>query len=325
MPKVSIIVPVYNIESYVKDCLMSIKSQSFKDFEVIVVNDGSTDSSLSVVEEVVSGDSRFKVISQENGGLSVARNTGVNNATGVYVTFLDSDDMFSDGALSLAANLCDKKDLDMLIYGTDVFHDDSVVTNQKFNYERPSSLIGEIVTGRVFFGTSVAENKYSPSACMYWLKSSIAKKHQFLPGITHEDNLYTTQILVGDDCNVLQLVENPVYLRRVRNGSIMMAKPSPKNYLGYLRVFHMLKYEKGILDTNTQKALSKFRSSLFVNFVRVLVLVYGRRIPIGMRLEIYKCWKGNWACLFRPKSLLLSLMPVLVMYINDKVMKVFIR
>ncbi|MEY8215109.1 MAG: glycosyltransferase family 2 protein, partial [Colwellia sp.] len=155
MAVISIVVPVYNVESYVEDCLLSIKNQVFEDFEVIVVNDGSTDASLSVVERVVAGDSRFTVISQENGGLSVARNTGVRNATGEYLTFLDSDDKFSDGALSLVAQLCSENDLDMLVYGTDVFYEAGVSEAQKFNYERPSSLVCKIVTGCEFFEVSI--------------------------------------------------------------------------------------------------------------------------------------------------------------------------
>jgi glycosyltransferase involved in cell wall biosynthesis len=87
MPKVSIVVLVYNVESYVKYCLVSIKNQLFEDFEVIIVNDGSAVSSLSVVEKVVSDDSRFKIITQEYGGLSVARNLGVKHSTGDYITF----------------------------------------------------------------------------------------------------------------------------------------------------------------------------------------------------------------------------------------------
>ena len=86
-PKFSIIVPVYNTEKYLKRCLDSIKSQSFKDYEVIIVNDGSTDKSSSIISKYP-----FKVINQENQGLSVARNNGVKDASGEYLIFLDSDD-----------------------------------------------------------------------------------------------------------------------------------------------------------------------------------------------------------------------------------------
>ena len=86
-PKFSIIVPVYNTEKYVKRCLDSIKSQSFKDYEVIIVNDGSTDNSSDTISKYP-----YKVINQENQGLSMARNNGVKDANGEYLIFLDSDD-----------------------------------------------------------------------------------------------------------------------------------------------------------------------------------------------------------------------------------------
>ena len=292
---------------------MSIKNQSFEDFEVIVVNDGSTDSSLSVVEDVIFGDSRFKVINQLNGGLSVARNAGVKNATGEYITFLDSDDKFSDDALNLASKICTKNDLDMLVYGADVFFEENVSSLQKFSYERPSHLMHKIITGRNFFEVSVSEKKYSPSACMYWIKNSLAKRHEFFPGITHEDNLYTTQVLLDIKCQALQLIGDAVYLRRVREGSIMMTEPSPKNYWGYLKVYQMLESESVVLAKCevTKKALDEFRVSLFESFVRTIVLVHRNRMPLAMRLEIWKCWGGARGCLCSVKSLLLTIFPVL--------------
>ena len=87
MPKFSIIVPVYNVEEYIDDCLKSIKSQTFKDYEVIVVNDGTKDNSMDIVKNY-----DVEIINQENGGLSSARNTGVKKAKGEYLIFLDSDD-----------------------------------------------------------------------------------------------------------------------------------------------------------------------------------------------------------------------------------------
>ena len=90
-PLVSIIIPVYNSERFLKECFDSILSQYFKDFEVIIVDDGSTDSSL-VIEEEYSKDLRFRVIKQENAGQGIARNRALDIAKGKYITFLDSDD-----------------------------------------------------------------------------------------------------------------------------------------------------------------------------------------------------------------------------------------
>ena len=92
MTKVSIIVPVYNVEKYLKRCLESLVNQTLKDIEIICVNDGSTDGSLAILNEYVRNDDRIVVINQENSGQSVARNRGIDVAKGEYIGFVDSDD-----------------------------------------------------------------------------------------------------------------------------------------------------------------------------------------------------------------------------------------
>ena len=92
----SVVVPVYNVEKYLKECIDSILNQTFTDFELILVDDGSTDLSGNICDAYAAKDSRVKVIHKENGGQSTARNAGVDTASGQYVIFIDSDDMFSD-------------------------------------------------------------------------------------------------------------------------------------------------------------------------------------------------------------------------------------
>jgi glycosyltransferase involved in cell wall biosynthesis len=92
MPKVSIVIPVYNVEKYLRQCLDSVVNQTLKDIEIICVNDGSTDNSLQILEEYANKDDRIKIINKDNGGLSSARNAGLEIATGVYIGFVDSDD-----------------------------------------------------------------------------------------------------------------------------------------------------------------------------------------------------------------------------------------
>lgn len=91
-PLVSLIIPVYNVEAYLRECLDSVINQSYSNLEIIIVNDGSTDGSLNVCEEYAAKDERIRVISQKNGGLSSARNTGLDSAKGLYIGFIDSDD-----------------------------------------------------------------------------------------------------------------------------------------------------------------------------------------------------------------------------------------
>ena len=95
MPKISVIVPVYNTEKYIEKCLQSILSQTMNDIEIIVVNDGSTDNSENVIKQIEKNNNtkiQIKYFKKENGGLSDARNYGVKKATGKYISFIDSDD-----------------------------------------------------------------------------------------------------------------------------------------------------------------------------------------------------------------------------------------
>lgn len=99
MSEISIIIPVFNTAKYLSACLQSVVVQSFGNFEIIIVNDGSTDASSDIIQKFMNADNRIKVINQENKGLSEARNTGLRNATGRYVTFLDSDDAIAPNFL----------------------------------------------------------------------------------------------------------------------------------------------------------------------------------------------------------------------------------
>ena len=107
-PKISVIIPVYNVEEYLPVCLDSVLAQTFSDFEAVCVNDGSPDNSAAILEKYAKKDARIKVVSRPNGGLSAARNTGLENACGEYIYFLDSDDYIHPQLLEiLYKKICD--------------------------------------------------------------------------------------------------------------------------------------------------------------------------------------------------------------------------
>lgn len=109
MPEVSIIIPVYNNEQYIEKCIQSVLNQTFENFEVIVINDGSTDKSGEILEKLNREDSRIILIEQKNQGVAVARNRGMNKATGKYITFVDGDDYLKNNYIEKMYNLAEKK------------------------------------------------------------------------------------------------------------------------------------------------------------------------------------------------------------------------
>ncbi len=108
MARVSVVVPIYNVERYLGACLDSIAGQTFRDLEVVLVDDGSTDSSPAIAESYAARDDRFRLIRQPNGGLGNARNTGTDHATGEYLAFVDSDDVLAPNAYELLAGALDR-------------------------------------------------------------------------------------------------------------------------------------------------------------------------------------------------------------------------
>ncbi len=117
MAKVSVIIPVYNTEKYLKECLDSVINQTFNDIEIICINDGSTDGSLNILTEYATIDSRIIVITQENKGVSEARNNGMEKAGGEYIMFLDSDDYLYKQACEIAYNSATSNNADVGIFG----------------------------------------------------------------------------------------------------------------------------------------------------------------------------------------------------------------
>ena len=122
--KVSMIVPVYNTEAYLRKCLDSLVNQTYKDFEVIVVNDGSPDNSQLILDEYAKKYPFIKVIEKKNGGLSDARNVGIRNASGDYIGFLDSDDYVLEDMLEKMVKKCESGDFDIVCCDLDFIYED---------------------------------------------------------------------------------------------------------------------------------------------------------------------------------------------------------
>ena len=124
--KVSVVIPVYNTEKYVREAVESIMNQTLRELEIIIINDGSTDNSLQVAEELAAADSRIQVYSQTNRGLSMARNAGITHAHGRYIYFMDSDDLLEKDAMELCYSKCEEKELDFVFFDAQSFFEEDI-------------------------------------------------------------------------------------------------------------------------------------------------------------------------------------------------------
>lgn len=215
MQLLSIIVPVYNVEPYLRKCLDSIVSQSFIDWEAICVNDGSTDNSAAILEEYATSDQRIKVITQANGGLSAARNTGLDAAKGDYVVFVDSDDWIETDALETIASQ---------VSGEDLFCFSGRRFLEATNQFNPSDILTEksCESGMDYYNGNALLNRDFAFVCVVLraYKRSFLQDHglRFKEGIFHEDNLFTP--LACYYAKRVKVVNRCLYNYRVRANSI---------------------------------------------------------------------------------------------------------
>lgn len=224
MPKFTIIIPVYNVEQYLHECLDSVLGQTFADWEAICINDGSTDNSGNILEKYSNTDSRIKVYSQQNGGLSAARNGGLAHAQGEYILFLDSDDYLHDETLRILDDTIE--DQDMICFNGTRFHEEDN------HSEIPDQIEpADIITGWDYYNRYALQSRQFAFVCVvlrcYRKKYLEDNNLQFHPGIYHEDNLFTPMACYH--AQKVSVIGDVLYYYRIRGGSIMKTANSKHN------------------------------------------------------------------------------------------------
>lgn len=267
----SVVVPVYNVQSYLKECVESILAQTFTDFELILVNDGSTDNSPKICDDFAAQDERVKVIHNQNGGASVARNTGMKAAEGKYIINIDSDDYFvSNDVFQKIYDLCAAKDSDILIYKYQKFLD-SVSKFEKcpFSYadidqnDSFSVSVNKLVKADAFFG-------------MAWMK---AVKRDLVA----ENDIYFEEGIVAEDidwnyklyccANSLSAIDESFVAYRQRDNSVTSA-PKLKSLTSLLYVIEKWAKQINTITDQTLKtalfgSLAKHYSNMLIAYMRI--------------------------------------------------------
>ena len=217
-PMISVIVPCYNVGEYVEKCLNSLVNQTFKDIEIICVNDGSTDNTPQILSDFAEKYSEIRVINQTNGGLSNARNTGIENARGKYIAFVDSDDWINETFLENQYKAITKYDADISA-GTIVRWRENY---QKFRVHYTEEKVFETLEDKIKVCSI-------PKCCYVWnklYKADLVKNHKFTEGVYFEDMLWTPEVLKESEKLVTAPDSN--YYYRVNKGSIVKKRPSAK-------------------------------------------------------------------------------------------------
>ncbi|MBR1884238.1 MAG: glycosyltransferase [Clostridia bacterium] len=181
--KISIVVPIYNVEKELERCIESLINQTYKDIEIILVDDGSKDNCPMICDKYMAKDNRIKVIHKENGGLSDARNTGINNSTGDYILFVDSDDY-------ILLDTCEKFAFH-ITYNVDIIVGEAkLIYERKEEHQKHNALKEDVIyTNKEYIIASINNNEFYAPICYNLYKKSFLTSNNlyFKKGILHED------------------------------------------------------------------------------------------------------------------------------------------
>lgn len=224
---VSIIVPIYNAEKYLDSCIQSVLRQTYTNWELILIDDGSTDKSGRIAEEYGFADERITVFHQKNLGVSLARNQGIDEATGNYVVFLDADDELIEDCLAKTVNIAEEMNADVVAGRS--------CENQELFQDRI------IWTGAEALENSLKDHLFTYSACAKLIRREFIGKTRFTPDIRiNEDSYFVFQLLCKQ--NVFVLTNDVIYFYRANSESSSRTVFSEK-YFDILKVSD-LKYKK---------------------------------------------------------------------------------
>lgn len=310
MAKVSIIVPVYNIENYIERCIESLINQTECDIEIILVNDGSTDSSGVLCDSYAKLDSRIRVIHKKNGGLSSARNTGVSIATSEYVQLVDGDDYLRKDAVERLVEV-------MMKYPSDIiqFQYQEVDDNETPVYRDSDSDIYQAATSRELFENLYKLGGVGASACTKLFRRELLLRVPFA-NVQHEDEMWCTQAF--QDSLTVTYIPDVLYFYVMRESSIIHSKFNRKK----LDIFEVIKKRIKVLR---EKQLECFLHIEYEKMFHSIIVLYCEAAKTCDR-EAMKYMKTQFmenkveiqrnAYLNRKYKVLFSLMNVQYRFIN---------
>lgn len=230
MKLISVIVPVYNTEKYIEKCVMSILNQTYKNLEIILIDDGSTDNSPQICDSLAEKDNRIAVIHQPNGGVSSARNIGLDNTHGDYITFVDSDDYIAPNMIEFLSENIGDTNIAMCGYT-------SVDENGNLSPQENVTVTDGIISTDTFWNYFYTDTRiYYVTLWAKLYKSHLWNTVRFPLNTLHEDEFAVHQII--SQCSKIAVSKKPLYFYLQREGSIMHTQFKTEN----------LNAAEGILD-----------------------------------------------------------------------------
>ena len=295
-PKVSVIIPVYNVEQYLRECLDSVINQTLKDIEIICVNDGSTDGSLKILEEYARKDNRIKIINQKNQRQGAARNNAMKIAKGEYTLFLDSDDFIRQDTCEILYNKSKKHKLDMLNFEGINFD-----TETKISEQLKGQTIYYVTGSKEAFNRNELEEfiyNIPISACRIFYRSNFLTVNNisFPERILFEDNYFVNKALMY--VQQFGIERKILYYRRVHRAST--TQNTDKFFLDYLEIIKKIEklYKEQGIGNNIQKQIARKYCSTAINKYKSFIPEYRYKyrkplVKTLRKLEMYEIFKNK--------------------------------
>lgn len=248
---ISIIVPIYNVEEYIEDCLKSLDAQDYQNYEVVLVNDGSTDNTINLVNNFITNKTTtFKLYNKSNGGLSDARNYGLSMAQGEFVLFIDSDDFISPNTLSITNKSAHESNSDIICFALA-----EVTENRKRIRYIPANATLKSGTFSLYDSKNLISSSL-PNACNKLIRKSlfIENKIQFPVGLWYEDLATNPKLFFY--ANTITFIDDELYYYRQRDGAItktfsLKVMDIYKVLNNLVEFFKATPYENAKTDINT--------------------------------------------------------------------------
>lgn len=277
----SIIVPVYNVEKYIKQCIESLVSQTLKDMEIIVVNDETKDNSIEIVKEF--DDKRIKIVNKKNGGLSSARNAGIEIARGKYIAFVDSDDFIDfNSAYEDMIKLANKYAADIVVGNANWYYN----SNKKLPMNIDKKMFkNKVISAEKYIVESIKSKRIFVPVWLnlYERELMVSNNIYFKNGILHEDELFSPQVFLK--ANKVALYEKDFYNYRQREGSIMNSSAKDKRVKD---VFSTCLELSEIIKTLPNSEVKLYLSNYIVDVALAVSYKYKERVPEEVKEMITK-------------------------------------
>ena len=285
---VSVIIPVYNVEKYLDECIQSVIHQTYKTLEIILIDDGSTDSSNSICKKYLELDNRIQLIEKSNGGQASARNKGIDIAKGKYIYFLDSDDMIKPTMIEEVLSYMESNNADLCYFSAELLLE-SDYKNWDINmYTKRAEYNSD--TGVAVLMQLVEHNEYTCQNCMFITKSNLIKDNsiRYTEGYIYEDNYFAFMLAINSRKSCV--MNNDLYIRRVREGSTMTENSVlEKRIYAYKQVledFNNIKSE----NKDVNFLLKKFKRGFVFSIIKFIEQINDKKTKKG----IYKYLSQNF-------------------------------